>query len=79
MNADFQAAHPRLSAVNLIVPTCNVTVSFRKKLFIEYTLLQIFEIMLIFSIILLIQNNISLNNSENFLQELIYTLTIHSQ
>jgi len=39
-----------------------------EKLFLEYTLLQIFEIMLIFSIILLIQNNISLSNSENFLR-----------
>jgi len=27
MNADFQVAYPRLSTVNFIVPTCNVTVS----------------------------------------------------
>jgi hypothetical protein len=33
MNADFQAAYPRLSAVILIVPTCNVTVSKKRLLF----------------------------------------------
>jgi hypothetical protein len=27
MNTDFQVAYPRSSAVNFIVPTCNVTVS----------------------------------------------------